>query len=224
MKLSSRAYALFQAFSLPGCPICRLTLDSVHHYLDGLVYEHFNKPYTHETVRAARGFCPTHAWHIQDELNASAFPIAVLYEGVIRTLVREMGSTVPLGDRRQVSQAASALKPQGLCPACVHQATVEEHLIRNLLDHLDRADFANGLRQSAGLCLPHLRQALEGPGDASPKALLVAIHKEVWTRLQDELAEFIRKHDYRFAEEDMGDEGSSPRRAIEQMAGAKGLR
>ncbi len=58
MALSSRAYELLQAFDQPGCPICRLTADSVHHYLEALMYEYVNEVPTHMAVRAARGFCP----------------------------------------------------------------------------------------------------------------------------------------------------------------------
>ncbi|MBN1201877.1 MAG: hypothetical protein JXJ20_08495 [Anaerolineae bacterium] len=220
MNLSSRAHSLFEAFELPGCPVCRLTQDSVHHYLDGLIYEYVNEPDTHIAVRAARGFCPTHAWHIRDHINASALGIAVLYEGMIRTLLRELGE----GGRRQVTRAASTFKPQGPCPACEHQAHVEDHLLRNLLDHLDQQEFTGAFSRSAGLCLPHLRAALDTPGDADAKARLLDIQRDIWTELQQDLAEFIRKRDYRFANEVMGREGDSPRRAIEQMAGARGLR
>lgn len=224
MKLSSRAYHLYEAFSEPGCPVCRLTLESVHHYLDSLIYEYVNKPATHEAVRAARGFCPVHAWHVQDEINASALGIAVLYEGVVRHLLDDMGTVSADGGRRQVSQAESALQPRGPCPACEHQARVEEHLLRNLLSHLDQAAFAEGFRGSAGLCLPHLRQLLAQKGSAERKAHLLAIQQDIWRTLQAQLAEFVRKHDYRFASEGMGEEGSSPRRSIEALAGQKGLR
>ncbi|HEX3051963.1 MAG TPA: DUF6062 family protein [Aggregatilineaceae bacterium] len=225
MKLSSRAYDLYQNFSKPGCAVCRMTLESVHGHLDSTVYEYITKPPTHEALRAARGFCPNHAWHIQEQLNAGAFGIAVLYEGVLRHLTRDMGSPNPQGGKKQVAQAQNAFKPQGECPACVHQRTVEEHLLRNLLEHFDQAEFAEGYRQSAGLCLPHLRQVLELQGDPNRKALLLAMQHEIWTRLQADLEEFIRKHDHRFAKEPLSDtEGTSPRRVIEQLAGAREIR
>jgi hypothetical protein len=224
MKLSSRAYDLFQTFSQPGCPVCRLTLDSVHHYLDSVIYEYVIEPDMHAAVRAARGFCPTHAWHIQEEINAAAMGIAVLYEGLVRTLLREMGEVDPTDGKRKIAQAANALKPQAKCPACIHQATVEEHLLRNLLDHIHEDKFAEGFRQSAGLCLPHLRQAIERRGDTAAKARIIALQQDIWARLQHDLEEFIRKQDYQFANEDMGEEGTSPRRVIEQIAGARGLR
>lgn len=224
MKLSSRAYSLYDAFSKSGCPVCRLTLDSVHHYLDSLIYEYVNDPDTHQALRAARGLCPVHAWHVQDEINASALGIAVLYEGVIRHLLADMGRVEADGGRRQVSQAQSALAARGPCPACEHQAHVEEHLLRNLLSHIAHAEFAARFRQSAGLCLPHLRRALDLNASAEHKAQMLAIQQAIWGELQAHLAEFIRKHDYRFTAEGFGAEGSSPRRSIEALAGQKGLR
>jgi len=224
MQLSSRAHDLYEAFSRPGCPVCRLTLDSVHHYLDSLIYEYVNEPPTHEAIRAARGFCPAHAWHVQDEIHASALGIAVLYEGVIRHLLADMGPVEPGGGRRQLGQAESALAPRGPCPACEHQALVEEHLLRNLLAHIGEPEFAAEFGASAGLCLPHLRQMLAQKGRAEHKTQVLAIQQAIWGQLQAQLAELIRKHDYRFTAEGLGEEGSSPRRSIEALAGQKGLR
>jgi hypothetical protein len=42
--------------------------------------------------------------------------------------------------------------------------------------------------------------------------------------LLEELSEFIRKHDYRFTREGMGEEGTSWIRAIEMVAGKQGIR
>jgi hypothetical protein len=224
MKLSSHAYYLSQAFDQPGCPICRLTADSVHHYLEALMYEYVNKPPTHMAVRAARGFCPMHAWHVLEQINASALGIAILYEGLVRNMLKDMGEVTPDSGRRQVAQATSAIKPREACPACTHRDTIENHLLRNLLEHLKQEEFANRFRQSAGLCLPHLRQALDQQGAMAAKALLITIQQDIWSRLQRDLAEFVRNNDYRLIREEMGDEGTSPRRAIEQMSGFKDLR
>lgn len=224
MKLSSRAHALFEAFKKTGCPVCRLADASVHGYLESLMYEYVNKPQTHIAVRAARGFCPAHAWHIRDQLNATALGIAVLYEGLLRTMLKAMGEVSANGGRAQVNRAASALKPQGACPACEHRDTVEDHLLRNLLEHLKHDAFADGFRQSGGLCLPHLRLALEQSGHIAAKARLLAIQQDIWAQLQRDLAEYIRLNDYRFADEEMGAAGDSSHRAIEQLSGSKGLR
>jgi len=223
MKLSSRANELLHAFDEPGCPVCRLTADSVHGYLDSLVYEYVNKPATHMAVRAARGFCTIHAWHALERINASGLGIALLYEGLVRNMLRDMGEVQPGDGRRQLTQAANALKPRAACPACEHRDTVENHLLRNLLEHLDQPGFAGAFGQSAGLCLPHLRLALDVGGQTAAKVQLVAVQQAIWGQLQVELAEYIRKSDYN-VNEALGPEADSPRRAIALMAGIKNLR
>ncbi|MBN1563428.1 MAG: hypothetical protein JXA10_06305 [Anaerolineae bacterium] len=223
MKLSSLAHKLHGAFAEPGCPVCRLTADSVHHYLGSLIYEYVNKVPTHMAIRAARGFCTNHAWHALEQITPSHLGIAILYEGLVRNMLKDMGEITPNSGRRQVNQAAKALKSQAECPACTHRATVEDQLLRNLLEHIDQPEFAEAYEQSAGVCLHHLRMGLDQSGYNAEKAQLVALQQTIWGKLQHHLAEYIRLSDERYAEEDMGEPGTSPRRAIEQMAGKKNL-
>lgn len=224
MKLSSRAYELYQVFDQPGCPVCHLVEESVHAFIEGLMYEYVNEPATHFAVRDARGFCTTHAWHALEQINASALGIALLYEGLVRNLLEDMGRVEPGGGRRQITQAVQALTPKGPCPVCTHRDTTEEHLLRNLLEHLAQDEFAAAFGASTGLCLPHLRRALEIRAPAAAKGHLLVLQQTIWRRLQHHLAEFIRKSDYQFADEALGEEADSPRRAIQSFAGAKGLR
>ena len=225
MTLSSRAHQLFEAFAQPGCPVCRLTAASVHHYLGSLVYEYVNKPATHQTVRAARGFCTTHAWHALDDINASTLGLALLYEGLVRNMLKEMGEVTPSSGRRAIAQAAAVLEPRAPCPVCEHRDRVEEHLLRNLLEPLDQAEFSAAFRASDGLCLPHLRQALGARGSQAAKATLLTLQQAIWGELQADLAEYIRLSDYQYADEELTEEaGSSARRAIQQMAGRKDAR
>ncbi len=224
MKLSAHAHNLLAAFAQPGCPVCRLVDDSVHHYLSSLLYEYVNEVPTHEAIRAARGFCPTHGWHIRERFSASALGVAILYSGMLRHLLDDMGPVKPDSGRRQLAQAARALEARAECPACIHRTRVEEALLRNLLEHLVQEDYARAFGQSAGLCLPHVRQVMLLPGLMAPKAILLTAQQAIWSQLQADLAEYVRLNDYRFAEEDMGDAGDSSRRAIENISGGKGVR
>lgn len=224
MPLSARAFDLLQTFRKPGCAVCHLTAESVHQYLKSLTYEYVNKLPTHEAVRAARGFCTVHGWYIIDRLPGNAFGVAVLYEGLIRNLLKDMGSVSEDGGRRQVSSAASALEARAECPACAHRATIEDHIIRNMVEHIDQDEFADGFRASSGLCLPHLRLVASYNAPPAARARVISIQQTIWASLQAELAEFIRLNDYRFADEDMGEVGDSWRRAVEAIGGHKALR
>ena len=48
---------------------------------------------------------------------------------------------------------------------------------------------------------------------------MLALQQAIWWRLQGELAEYIRKSDYQFADEELGSEADSPRRAIASLSG-----
>jgi hypothetical protein len=70
------------------------------------------------------------------------------------------------------------------------------------------------------LCLPHFRLALRAaPGAAHVEALLM-MQTAIWGNLKGELDEFARKYDFNHADEDMGAEGDSWRRALGFVAGA----
>jgi hypothetical protein len=103
----------------------------------------------------------------------------------------------------------------------------EQRYLGALLDRFDEPAFQEALRAAAGVCLVHLRQAAElaarrRRGDA-PRRLARA-QLERLQRLLGELAEVVRKHDYRSSGEPWGTEREAPRRAIEQVAGQERVR
>ncbi len=75
------------------------------------------------------------------------------------------------------------------------------------------------LIRGGGLCLPHLRLALQASGPAAGYQALLAAQREAWSALMAELDEFIRKNDYRFQHEPMGDERDSWLRALDALLG-----
>jgi hypothetical protein len=80
------------------------------------------------------------------------------------------------------------------------------------------------LRASPGLCLPHLRQALQGAPDEATLRRLIEIQLECLGRLRTELRELTRKFDHRFKHETIGSEGDAWLRAIDQVSGRRGIR
>ena len=72
---------------------------------------------------------------------------------------------------------------------------------------------------SDGLCLPHFRDVLAQPAPGPAPALLVAAQGAIWSRLDGELEEFLRKSDYRFQKEPFGAERDSWQRAVSAVSG-----
>jgi hypothetical protein len=81
---------------------------------------------------------------------------------------------------------------------------------------------AKALQDSGGLCLPHLRRALDQIKNASEVAALLTVHREKLEGLRAELAEFIRKNDYQVIKEGFGKEGDAWLRAIGTVVGQRG--
>ena len=84
-------------------------------------------------------------------------------------------------------------------------------------------EMRNALQASEGLCLPHLRLALEKLKsiDVSAVEALLSIHREKLAGLRTELAEFIRKNDYQAIQEGFGAEGDAWLRAIAMIVGSR---
>ena len=75
--------------------------------------------------------------------------------------------------------------------------------------------------QSSGLCLPHLRQTCAQAQDGAALAKLLEVELEKLENLHSELAEFIRKNDYRFLKDGFGAEGTAWRRAAGLAVGGQ---
>lgn len=221
------------------CPVCYLIAKSVTRYLDSLLYELVNDPGVRQEIRDARGFCNEHAWQLQK--IGGALGIGIIYRDVIETVVEfirqgkyrrnQLLSRQRLQGALSRDQPAAAtadlvaiLEPQGECPACRQQRVMEDVYLSTLLEHLDDEHLAPALRASAGLCLPHFRQTLQLVQDEQTFQRLVEVQLACLERLDGELSELVRKHDYRFAGEGFGAEGDSWIRAVAQVSGQEGIR
>jgi hypothetical protein len=74
---------------------------------------------------------------------------------------------------------------------------------------------------SDGLCLLHLRRALDRVGDETVFEALVKNQRFIWERLVAQLEETIRKSDHRYRHEAPGEESGSWLRALTALSGAR---
>ncbi len=142
-------FEVLDALQEEGCPVCRLASRSVAWYLDMLSYEGVNDPGVRNRLRAARGFCNYHAWRFAGELR-NAPGRAMIYRDILGLPLRSL----------QAGAAAEQLLPSGECPACESLARAARRYLGTLLEHLAGQELRQRYGASAGLCLPHLRQAL----------------------------------------------------------------
>jgi hypothetical protein len=226
--MRDRTYdVLCAALAKPGCALCRLEQDHVQRYLDGFMYEDVTDVDLRAKMRAAQGFCRQHAAQairVRDSLG-----LAIIYQDILSNVNKEMRQFVsdvwlPTSSflRREPSagkRLARHITARRSCPACAVRNEMSEAGLKTLATHVADSELGAAFQASDGLCLPHLRRALAVAGDPAVVAALVNRQSQVIERLNAELAEFIRKHDYRFRHEAMAGERDSWKRAIDMAAG-----
>ena len=206
-------------------------------YLDRQFYENVNSPAWRDSLRASLGFCHEHAWLAVDQRLGDALGFSIIYRDIVNAILKQMDdSSVPArSSRREVSllkqgpeQARNmiermlyALRPRKRCPVCEHRDEMTRSTLSVLVKELPGPEMADALQASEGLCLPHFRLTLEQVKDASAIEKLLAIHREKFESLKNELAEFIRKNDYQAIQEGFGREGDAWLRAVRMIAGSK---
>lgn len=246
MKLTKRPstfsyFELLDACQEPGCPICRLGQRAAQRHLTNLIYDGVNDVPLRATLRESYGYCHEHAWLLPESGESAPLGIAIIHRDILNTIRGQLGRETFKKERRTSLRAAVAgalspqlaassqetsrhLPPEALCPACERRLEAEHLAFASLLEALDKNDqpMHSALQSSEGLCIPHLRQALNAARSQQAFDALVSITATQLSALIDNLDEFIRKNDHRFREEKIrGEEKESWRRALQRTSGKR---
>jgi hypothetical protein len=230
-------FNLLDAFEIEGCPVCRLVEDAVERYIDGVSYEFVGDLEIRDRLRSSLGFCNHHAYQwlassqvlgtaqiyadVLAQINAGLGRMAFRRPGVLSSLAARLDpQAAPEPDLRSGS---GVIEAKARCPVCDVQEQAEKMIVASLLDWLSDPDFAAAYSQSSGLCLPHLRDGLQGAKRRETFEALRAKAMAGNELLITQLKEIIRKHDYRFQGEPAGDEIGAGERAVRQVVGARGI-
>lgn len=228
-------FDLVEALKQPGCPVCRLAHSMTDSYLRALLHEMVLDVPLRDKLREALGFCQQHAWQLA--AHEDGLGTAIIYRDVLNSVLRKMGSVGyegagaleglrsalrPSSPRPGTRRAVEDLSPAQSCLACVNYAEMEEVYLSSLLEHLALDTLKDAYLASSGLCLPHLRRALQMVKEEKTFRQLLELQRPLWEALRAELDEFIRKHDYRFTSEGFDSERDSWLRAVAAIVGRRG--
>jgi hypothetical protein len=136
----------------PGCPVCTLVARTRWRYLDSLAYESVNDIGLRARLREALGFCNRHAWYLLEVVRAP-LGTAIIYRDMLHAVQR---ASQALG----AAALAQALAPPRPCLACAAEWTAADDLLHALAHGRDGALLRAAFTTSAGMCVPHLQQAL----------------------------------------------------------------
>jgi hypothetical protein len=208
------------ACSQPGCPICNVTQAVVERYITGLFYESILDPIARRKLRNSLGLCQKHARLVLDAGLSDALGLAILYEDLVGKVEGTL-AVASRGSRLTKKEVIHSLETAKPCAACVLEKETSRRYSSALGEAIIQEGFQQLFQRSNGLCLPHLREAIEYSSNQHSLRTLLDSQSEKITSLRQQLAEFIRKNDYRFRNEAFGEERDSYRRAIEMIAGIK---
>lgn len=240
---SNEAETLRTACLREGCPICSVVQEQVGQSMNTWSYEGFTDVEHRQEVMRVRGFCPSHTWQLA-QCN-TAFQLGVVYENILSSLVEDLEAyeqeqMPPEKMKRNwlteikhllPSNSSSLLQdPAHLydrCAFCKIQTTIEQRLIERLIGLLQaEAAMPSLLGQSTGLCRAHFIQAVQYAQAHAPAqcSTLVTCQRTCVQRVLSEVREQVRKHDYRFSQEEQGEEMTAWRRAAKLCTGNPGVR
>lgn len=224
-------FDLRDALTQPGCPVCSLAERNSFRFLDAFLYERVNDVGTREGLRKSLGFCNWHAWKCLEAPNAP-LGLGIIHQDLLGQILERLNRIqrsfpihIPflrrLRSKGKAKKALPPLRPGHSCPACQSVRFFEERYLEILLDYITEEDFGNQFSRSSGICFPHLTIAVEKYPGHSNLRLIIQRQMSKWESLQEELAEFIRKHDYKYIHEPRGAESDSWKRALEMLVGKR---
>jgi hypothetical protein len=198
----------------PGCPICTLIQRVGTQYIEGIYSESLLDPNIRLKLVDSLGLCYEHTWRSIDLKLSDALGHAILFKDLIKDVLNKLKRF----ELKTGAQLTDGMDAVASCPVCRIEHETEERVIDSIKSALRTQDFLADFSQSSGICVPHLKPLLRNL-DAKQRAIIVEHQYLCLERLQGELAEFIRKSDYRFRDELMGEEGDSYKRAADIMIG-----
>jgi hypothetical protein len=215
---------LVEAMKKPGCPVCRIFRQASERALESFLWENVNEPDVRQGILASYGFCPAHTRvMVAREMFTSSLPLGtnIIYEHLGRVVAGELKALRPgsaagavngVGARLRgilakiglVKGSGGPLRPRGECPACSAGNNGAFNALHVLCEEIPKeGEVRKVYLESDGLCLPHLREAVERHSTAFPKAVQLLIDESV-RRLEGQskdMKEYIRKANWAYRDE-----------------------
>jgi hypothetical protein len=194
--------------SLNACILCSLVAATVTRGIKALFAEFVNDPESRRRIRSARGFCREHTRLIAS--TGDALGISILYADLAdQTMERwRRGTAGVTSGARLIGRSRTAP-----CPACDLETEAEARYAGALAAGLSLETVWASLKEGASLCVVHVEKVAVSAKREHAERLL-SLESEKLNILTADLNEIIRKHDYRFRNEEWGAESDAWVRAL----------
>ncbi|MEB3758516.1 MAG: hypothetical protein GSR87_01450 [Desulfurococcales archaeon] len=203
---------VMEAFSMDGCPVCRLASKAEEDFLESLLYERVNTQWAWRLMTQSNGLCRYHAWRIA-ELTSSkpvldALGPTILYKHVLEKDQRERN------DR------------EAECPVCRETCSYIVMVSRWMAGCFDKSfEFIEHYRKGRSLfCINHYRLVVSNMRNSDKIRTLEKVQEEKLNRLKHSLNEYIRKKSHDVMEPITEEEANAWLNAIWYLKGDRSFR
>jgi hypothetical protein len=203
------------------CALCMLESDSLKRYFDALLYEMVNDAKVRNELGQSKGYCHRHANMLLD--CQSGYGTGILYQDQVAAFIECLRGLSSTGLRRFSAGTTRKWNAHPGCPACRIQMESRERGISVFLEGMAEPDMRDVFERSAGFCVSHFFIVVESAKSIDVRKYVTQVQQGKYAVLLEDLAEFDRKHDYRFSRETMGKEGDSWARAVRMIVGQRDL-
>ncbi len=185
-------YELLEACTDGQCPICLLTSSHVAQMMKGFLYSSVTDPSRREKIKRQHGFCGFHSRQLLELGDPLAH--AILYSDLLNQAIKELDS-----GRKG---ALKVYEGQEHCLFCETAEDCERLYLPAFLEGFAHTEFAESYQAGGMLCLPHLAKIAALAGRQHGRQAVFERLKDAtaahYQRLNHDLLEIQRKHDYRF--------------------------
>ncbi len=206
-----------------NCFLCKLELDSINKYIDHLLYEQVNDVGIRKQLRESKGFCPRHSLFLLK--RGKSLGLAILYREQVKFFGEFLDNLASITKR--ISKILGIeWKEHKKCPLCKLQMEARKRYVDVFVNFLktNDVDMCRAFEETAPLCVPHFLYLIDKvKSNLRLKKYIINIEQSKLENLISDLNKFIRKYDYRYSSEPMGDERDSWQRAIRTIVGYEGL-
>jgi hypothetical protein len=221
-------YEILDAIRDGGCALCHVQVRAERRLVESFLREGRYTPEAREVFVLAGGFCRRHAWQLHEAATteSTGAGIADIYGQLVRHDLRWLEETRErLSTRCGRRKARHDFRRRFGCPLCASMARSNDShgyfLGQLLTDQRARDAFSAG----EGLCTAHLetavRQALRADRGGNVARFLLEDARARLSTLSDQLEEYDRKRDYRYAGERGGEEQRSWTDVIRRCVGSR---
>lgn len=226
---------LKEAIKANGCPVCFIMNKSLNKYFENLLHEFALDVTVHKKMIASMGMCNIHTWVLAEFTDKLG--IATLFETTLSKEMKLLKRADELEENdfrddfknkkkleKHKKIMIEQLSAKGNCLACEHQKESESFYTHEILTLWSDEEFRKYYeKDNILLCRSHFLFLIEECGKKETIDYFLAVQRNKLDKINYQLSEFLRKHDYRFQKEMTDENRESLIKVLEYFGSKKNI-